>query len=52
MAAKGWESSSQSQEEADAGKKQQQEQEVRMMKPGAEKKEAKKVRRNLLDRRP
>ena len=47
VAAKGWESSSQSQEEADAGKKQQQEQEVRMMKPGAEKKEAKKVRRNL-----
>ena len=44
LAAKGWESSSQSQEEAEAGKQQQLE---RMRKPGVEKNPAKKARRNL-----
>ena len=42
VAAKGWESSSQSQEEAETGKQQQ-----RMRKPGVEKNQEKKVRRNL-----
>merc|ERR1719222_1626861 len=44
VAAKGWESSSQSQEDAETGKQQQQE---RMRKPGVEKNQAKKARRNL-----
>ena len=42
VAAKGWESSSQSQEEAETGKQQQ-----RKRKPGVEKNQEKKVRRNL-----
>ena len=44
VAAKGWESSSQSQEDAETGKQQQQE---RTRKPGVEKNQAKKARRNL-----
>ena len=44
VAAKGWESSSQSQEDAETGKQQQQE---RTRKPGVENNQAKKARRNL-----
>ena len=43
VAAKGWESSSQSQEDAETGKQQQE----RMRKPGVEKNRTKKARRNL-----
>ena len=45
VAAKGWESSSQSQEEAETGKQQQQQE--RIKKPVVEKNQAKRVRRNL-----
>merc|ERR1719430_618205 len=48
VAAKGWESSSQSQEDAETGKQQQQE---RTRKPGVEKNQAKKARRNLFGKK-